>query len=141
MRSPVVEEIFVHHLPQCAWLVSWGKVSCVSHKNKDQISVIFVPSVVGTCEFTPNSFLLCLPFFKVLPLKRVQVSKNSWSINYKIVLAIIDKHSEAVNRIQNPSQSHFCTFRKISRKAVINLAVSFFEVEPIRNPKIFLLIL
>ena len=110
-----------HHVECGVWLISRDHVSSSVDQHKPEVSWSFRPSTNFPIN-CPDLLRCPLPLRNSFPIQAVEILKNAWSVNNKIILPVIDKNFD-VSECQNDIRS--ITSGDINSKGGVNIIVSW----------------
>ena len=114
-------------------------MSCISHQHEYQVAIVLVPPQIFIPELFPDGLSLGLPSFGILPVEGVKIVKNSWGVDNKIILTIVDHNSQV--SVQDILKFSLVGGREVSIKVIVHLLVVVNVVNRIRYSKVFLFVL
>ena len=112
---------------------------CISHQHEYQVAIVLVPPQIFISELFPDGLGLGLPSFGMLPVESVEIVKNSWGVNNKVVLTVVDHNSQV--SVQDILKFSFVGGGEVSIEVIVHLLVVVNVVNRIRYSKIFLFVL
>lgn len=116
----VVEEVS-HHVEGPFWLIGRDHVPCMVHKNEPEIVIDFDPTSILPVN-CPDLFEGSLPVRQVDPVQSVYVVQDSGSVNYKIVLTVVNQNPDIL--LEEGDNISCIASSDIFSKGVVNVVIS-----------------